>query len=80
MTTIRSPSIYRDDDPISLALRPPLTESVPERLARQNLEAEALRISQCIDDQIRLDREKLKKSKTDIKVVNVFLLSVRIYS
>jgi hypothetical protein len=79
MTAIRSPSIYSEDDPISLALRPPLTESAPERQARLNLEAEALRISQCIDDLIRLDREKLKKSKTDIKVGIVLLLSVRIY-
>lgn len=79
MTAMRSPSIYSEDDPISLALRPPLTETIPQREARLNLEAEARRISQGIDDLIRLDREKLKKSKTDIKVGNQVSLSVCIY-
>jgi guanine nucleotide-binding protein alpha-1 subunit len=72
MTLVRS---RHEDDPISLALRPPITESVAEREARLQLEAEALRISQRIDEQIRLDREKLKKSKTDIKVDVKLLLS-----
>jgi guanine nucleotide-binding protein alpha-1 subunit len=61
-------SIYSQDDPISVALRPPPSESELERQDRLRLEREAKRISEQIDEELRLERERLKKSKNDVKV------------
>lgn len=65
---LRTPSIYSQDDPISVALRPSPSESDQERRLRLQNEAEAKRISEKIDEELRLDRERLKKSKGDVKV------------
>ena len=64
----RTPSIYSQDDPISVALRPPASETVNEQRARLHLEAEARHRSEKIDEELRLERERMKRSKGDIKV------------
>jgi guanine nucleotide-binding protein alpha-1 subunit len=48
-------------------MRPPPTETDNERRTRILREAEAQRVSQTIDDQIRQDRENFKKKKGDVK-------------
>lgn len=65
---MRTPSIYSQDDPISAALKPPPTETEAERHDRLVLEAEAKRVSEQIDDDLREERERLKKRKGDVKV------------
>ena len=65
---MRTPSVYSQDDPISAAMRPPPTESDAERRARLFAEAEAKRVSEQIDDDLREERERLKKRKGDVKV------------
>ena len=64
----RTPSLYSQDDPISVALRPPQFESDQDRQSRLQQEREARRISEQIDEELRLERERLKKSKNDVKV------------
>ncbi|TFK70330.1 guanine nucleotide-binding protein [Pluteus cervinus] len=66
---MRTPSLYSQDDPISAALKPPPTETDAERTARLLAEAEAKRISEQIDEELRLEREKLKKNKGDVKLL-----------
>ena len=65
---MRSPSIYSQDDPISAALKPPSTETDSERNVRLQFEAEAKRVSEQIDEDLREERERLKKKKGDVKV------------
>ena len=65
---MRSPSIYSQDDPISAALQPSPTESEAERSARLVREADAKRVSEQIDEELRLERERLKRRKGDVKV------------
>ena len=63
----RPPSIL-GDDPFSQAFGPPPFESDYEKHARLEREIEAKRISDRIDDEIRRDKEKLKRSKQDVRV------------
>lgn len=63
----RPPSIL-GDDPFSYALKPPAHELDYEKHARLEREIEAKRISDRIDDEIRRDRERFKRSKQDVKV------------
>ena len=65
---MRSPSIYSQDDPITAALKPPPTETDAERKIRLQLEDEAKRVSEQIDEDLREERERLKKKKGDVKV------------
>ncbi len=65
---MKTPSLYSQDDPITEALRPPPTETEAERFARLQSEAEAKRISEQIDEDLRQERENLKRKKTDVKV------------
>lgn len=65
---IRTSSIRSQDDPLSIALRPPPTESETDRQIRLQQEAEARRVSEQIDEELRVEREKLKRSKSDVKV------------
>lgn len=65
---MRSPSIYSQDDPISAAMKPPSTETDIERNLRLQYEAEAKRVSEQIDEDLREERERLKKRKGDVKV------------
>ncbi|KAH9041509.1 G-alpha-domain-containing protein [Lactarius deliciosus] len=59
-----------DEDPLAAALRPPLDESPDARAIRLAREEEAARISQAIDEAIRVERQANKKTK----VVRVLLL------
>jgi guanine nucleotide-binding protein subunit alpha len=65
----RTSSIYGQDDPISIALRPPPSESVDEQRARLQLEADARRRSDKIDEELRLERERIKREKKDVKLL-----------
>ena len=65
---MRSPSLYSQDDPITAALKPPPTETEEERIIRLQHEDEAKRISEQIDEDLREERERLKKRKGDVKV------------
>lgn len=82
---MRTPSIYSQDDPISAALQPASDETETERKARLEQEAEAKRISEEIDEELRLERERIKRSKGDVKVTYkawqlLFAGYMRIYS
>ncbi|KAJ2932040.1 hypothetical protein H1R20_g5040, partial [Candolleomyces eurysporus] len=66
---MRTPSIYSQDDPISAALKPSATETDQERIARLEAEAEAKRISEQIDDDLREERERLRRRKGDVKLL-----------
>lgn len=59
-----------DDDPLAAALSPPPDESPEARAIRVAREEEALRVSQAIDDSIRMERQANKKQK----IVRVLLL------
>ena len=65
---LRTPSIYSQDDPITEALKPPPSETEAERIARLESEAEAKRISEKIDEDLREERERLRRKKGDVKV------------
>lgn len=58
-----------DEDPLTLAIAPSPTETAEERLMREAAEAEAKRISDEIDEQIRRDREQMKKMKRPLKLL-----------
>lgn len=64
----RPPSVSGADDPFTAAMRPPAFESDAERHARLEQEAEAKRVSDLIDEEIRRDKERFKRSKQDVKV------------
>lgn len=65
---MRSPSLYSQDDPITAAMKPPVSETEAERVIRLEHEAEAKRISEQIDEDLREERERNKKKRTDVKV------------
>ncbi|KAG5647351.1 hypothetical protein DXG03_000419 [Asterophora parasitica] len=56
---MRTPSLYSQDDPISAALKPSPSET----------EAEARRVSEQIDEDLRQERERLKRNKGDVKLL-----------
>ncbi|KAH7884416.1 guanine nucleotide binding protein, alpha subunit [Phlebopus sp. FC_14] len=66
---MRTSSIRSQDDPLSIAIRPPPTETEVDRQARLQREAEARRVSEQIDEELRAEREKLKRSKSDVKLL-----------
>lgn len=63
----RPPSVL-GDDPFSHAFKPPAYESDHDKHSRLEREIEAKRISDRIDDEIRRDKERLKRAKQDVKV------------
>lgn len=65
---MRTPSLYSQDDPISAALKPSPSETEAERSARLVREVDAKRVSEQIDEDLRLERERLKRRKGDVKV------------
>ena len=71
---MRSPSIYSQDDPITAAMMPPSSETEPERRRRLEAEADAKRVSEQIDEDLREERERLKKKKGDVKVGYLYFL------
>lgn len=68
VTTMRTPSIYSQDDPLTEALKPPESETEIERRLRLELEAEAKRVSEQIDEDLRLEREDMRRKRGDVKV------------
>ncbi|KAJ4477383.1 guanine nucleotide-binding protein [Lentinula aciculospora] len=66
---MRTPSIYSQDDPLSEALKPPESETELERRARLEQEAEAKRVSEQIDEELRQERESLKRKRGDVKLL-----------
>ncbi|KAI0272166.1 G-alpha-domain-containing protein [Russula aff. rugulosa BPL654] len=65
----RPPSVYSQEDPLSSAIRPPDAETELERRARLQREAEAKRISDVIDEQLKADRRIYEKSKQDVRLL-----------
>lgn len=65
---IKTPSLYSQDDPLAEALKPPSFETDAERYARLQAEAEAKRISEQIDEDLRQERERLRRKRADVKV------------
>ncbi|KAF9238640.1 guanine nucleotide binding protein, alpha subunit [Melanogaster broomeanus] len=57
------------DDPFASALAPPANETASEKEGRERAEAEARRISESIDEEIRQERTALKKKKKPVKVL-----------
>ncbi|KAJ6513044.1 guanine nucleotide-binding protein [Mycena sanguinolenta] len=70
---MRTPSLYSMDstvDPISQVMRAShATETPEERRARLEEEAEAKRVSEQIDEELRQERERMKRSKGDVKLL-----------
>jgi len=58
-----------DEDPLTLALAPPIDETPEQRQAREAEEAEAKRVSDEIDEQIRREKENEKKKKKPVKLL-----------
>ena len=73
---VRTPSIQSTDlgDPLAAILRPPAGESDGERQLRMEREAEAKRVSDAIDDELKKDERKWRKKKEDVKVRSLSLL------
>ncbi|PAV16151.1 G- alpha subunit [Pyrrhoderma noxium] len=70
-TQSRTPSLYSyaADDPLSLVLKPPATESDEERERRIRAEIEAKLVSDRIDEQIRTEREQKKRNNMEVKLL-----------
>ncbi|KAL5525745.1 hypothetical protein ACEPAG_7082 [Sanghuangporus baumii] len=68
-TQSRTSTIYSDNDPLALALRPPPFESDIERELRIKAEREAKEISDRIDEELRLEREAKKRANTQVKLL-----------
>lgn len=69
-TAVRRSFALRDVDPLSKLMQPPPGETVEERRARQDYEAESKRISEDIDRQLQVESAARKKSK----IIRVLLL------
>ncbi|KAF9450753.1 G-alpha-domain-containing protein [Macrolepiota fuliginosa MF-IS2] len=63
-----SPS-QSDDDPLTLALMPPPDETPEQRQVREAAEAEAKRVSDEIDEQIKRERENERRRKRPVKLL-----------
>ncbi|KAG6919184.1 hypothetical protein DXG01_008482 [Tephrocybe rancida] len=66
---MRTPSIYSQDDPLSSVMRPSTSETDQQRRARLLAEAEARYVSEQIDEELRQERERMKKNKGDVKLL-----------
>lgn len=60
---------YDSSDPLAVVTAPPPNETPAERAAREEREAEAQRISDQIDDELRADKVALKKEEQMVKVL-----------
>ncbi len=56
-------------DPLSRALEPPANETSKERAVREAKEAEARRVSERIDEQIKSEKQAKSRSKAQVKVL-----------
>jgi len=61
--THRPPSLYSQDDPLTNAIRPPASETEHERQFRLQQEADARRISETIDEELRLEKREYDKNR-----------------
>ncbi|KAK1222871.1 hypothetical protein PQX77_014293, partial [Marasmius sp. AFHP31] len=66
---IRTPSLYSQDDPITEALKPPPSETEAQKQIRLQEEAEAKRISEQIDEDLRQEREILRRKRGEVKLL-----------
>lgn len=64
-----------EDDPLTLAIAPPPDETPEQRQIREAAEAEAKRVSDEIDEQIRKERELERKKKRPVKLLLLGQLS-----
>ncbi|KAG6833403.1 hypothetical protein H0H87_007388 [Tephrocybe sp. NHM501043] len=60
---------FESEDPLTLALAPPPDETPEQRAARESAEAQAKKISDEIDEQIRKEREGDRKKKKPVKLL-----------
>ncbi|KAI0267725.1 G-alpha-domain-containing protein [Gloeopeniophorella convolvens] len=65
----RPPSVYSQDDPLAFALRPPDAETDIERRSRVQREADAKRINDIIDEQLKTDRRNYERSRQDVRLL-----------
>lgn len=56
-------------DPFAAFLAPPPGETPGERADREAREAEAKRVSDMIDDQLKVERAAMKKAKNAVRVL-----------
>ncbi|KAI0823705.1 G-alpha-domain-containing protein [Trametes gibbosa] len=63
------PRALETPDPLARAIEPPQNETASERWAREQREAEARRISEQIDEQIRAERIAMKKHKPPMRLL-----------
>jgi hypothetical protein len=56
-------------DPLSRALEPPANETSEQRSVREAKEAEARWVSDCIDEQIKSEKQASSRSKAQVKVL-----------
>jgi guanine nucleotide-binding protein subunit alpha len=61
--------VYDSSDPFSVLMAPPPGETPEERARREQEEADAQRVSDGIDDEIKKTRLALKKEKNMVKVL-----------
>ncbi|KAG6889694.1 hypothetical protein C0995_015442 [Termitomyces sp. Mi166 len=60
---------YESEDPLTLAIAPPPNETPEQRAAREFAEAQAKKVSDEIDEQLRKEREGDKKKKKPVKLL-----------
>jgi hypothetical protein len=58
-----------EEDPLALAIAPPPDETLDQRLARELVEAEARKVSDEIDEQLKREREGEKRKKKPVKLL-----------
>ena len=56
-------------DPLSHALSPPRKENAEQRVQREAKEAEARRVSERIDDQIKTEKQANSRKKVPVRVL-----------
>ncbi|KAG6884558.1 hypothetical protein C0993_010118 [Termitomyces sp. T159_Od127] len=62
-------SYSHESDPLTLAIAPPPNETPEQRAAREFAEAQAKKVSDEIDEQLRKEREDDKKKKKPVKLL-----------
>jgi len=68
-----------DEDPLTLAIAPPPDETYEQRQIREAAEAEAKRISDEIDEQIRKEREAERRKKKPVKLLLLGTFSLELF-
>jgi len=58
-----------EEDPLTLAIAPPADETPEQRYAREVAEAEARKVSDEIDEQLKREREGEKRKKKPVKLL-----------